>query len=160
LYVRDGYAAAVDHVDAHGRHAPGHRNESVLDCPRTDTGKQVAAVLAVTDLGLVDGDLQEQVVDVRIGALRAADDRDLAGERMRASDAVDLPFIRRAHRREQHAIAQRWVGRQVPGVEVQTLRCARAHEGAGDARQHEGVPWMRGHAGPAPLSPGREHDGA
>ena len=49
----------------------GDRHEPVLDRPRADAGENVAAVLAVADFGLVDHDLQEQIVDV--GMRRARD---------------------------------------------------------------------------------------
>ena len=55
---------------------------------------------------------------------------------MRAADAVDLARIGRAHRREQHAIAQLALGRQIARVEVQALRRAAAHQRAGNRRQH------------------------
>ena len=43
------------------------RGQAALDRERADPGEQVAAVLPVGDRGLVDADLQEQVVDVRVG---------------------------------------------------------------------------------------------
>ena len=85
-------------------------HEAVLDRPRTDARKDVAAVLTVADFGFVDDDLQEQIVDVRVIALRATDDGDFARERMRTADAIDLTHVRRAHRREQHAIARLAIG--------------------------------------------------
>ena len=70
----------------------------------------------VADLGLGRPHLQEQVVDVGVGARRRADDGDLAGERVGAAHAVDLARVRRAHRGEQHAIARRAIGGQVARV--------------------------------------------
>ena len=77
----------------------------------------------------------------------AADDADLAGQRVRAAEAVDLPRVGRAHHREQHAVARGDVGRQVGGVEERPARGAAAHEQAGDGALHGGV-W----AGPSKRS--------
>ena len=43
------------------------RGQAALDRERADPGEQVAAVLPVGDGGLVDSNLQEEVIDVRIG---------------------------------------------------------------------------------------------
>ena len=45
--------------------------QAALDRERADPGEQVPAVLPVGNRGLVDTDLQEQVVDVRIGPGRS-----------------------------------------------------------------------------------------
>jgi hypothetical protein len=50
-------------------------------------------------LRLVDNHLREQEVDVDTGIFCSRDDRDLASQRMRAADAVDLPRIGRSHHR-------------------------------------------------------------
>ena len=71
----------------------GDGHVAVLDRPRSDAGENVAAVLRVGDLGLVDGDLQKQVVDVSVVPRRGRDDRDLARQRMRAAETVNLPRI-------------------------------------------------------------------
>ena len=102
---RGGDAVRVDHVD------PGTHNvnwfvdrgidQASFECERPDAGEQVAAVLLIGDGRLIDADLQEQIVDVSIVAVRPSDDRDLAGERMGTTDAVDLARVRRAHRPEQ-----------------------------------------------------------
>lgn len=46
--------------------------------------------------------------------------------------AVDLPHIRRAHGREQHAIAQLGFDRQIVGEEERPLRCSATHQRARD----------------------------
>ena len=72
-HVRHCDAAGVHHVNAHRRRRAGDRHEPVLDGPGPDTREDVAAVLAVADFGLVDDDLQEQIVDV--GVRRASSAR-------------------------------------------------------------------------------------
>jgi hypothetical protein len=135
---RDCDAARVHHVDADGRRRARNGDQAVFDRPRADAGEDVAAVLAVADFGLVDDDLQKQIVDVSVVALRTRDDRNLAGERMRAADAVDLPHVGRAHRGEQHAIAQLAIVRQVLRMEIQALRGPAPHQRARDRGEHCG----------------------
>ena len=114
--VRDRDAAGVDHVDPHaGRRRRAAATRPALDRERPDAGEDVAAVLRCrSTLGLVDDDLQEQIVDVGVRSrVERDDDGDLAGQRIGAADAVDLARVGRAHDREQDAVARRGVGRQV-----------------------------------------------
>ena len=82
------------------------------------------------------------------GAIGPRDDRDLAGQRIGAADAVDLPRVWRSHHREQDAIAVRDVGGKIGGEEVGTLRSAASHHRAGDGCLH-GFCMRSRHAGPA-----------
>ena len=63
-----GHLAGVDHVDAHGRLAVLGRDQPPLDRGGADTGQDIAAALRIADKGLVDEHLQEQVIDIGIGA--------------------------------------------------------------------------------------------
>src|SRR4029077_19481964 len=96
-YVRHGEASRVEHVDAHRRGCAGDSHEALLDRPGTYAGQDVAAVLRVAHLRLVDHDLKTQIVHVRIRPRGGADDGDLAGERVGAAHAIDLARIGRAH---------------------------------------------------------------
>src|SRR5690606_25090761 len=108
------------------------------------------------DRVLVGLQLREQEIEVDAGDLAAPDDADLAGERMRTTEAVDLSPVRRAHDGEQHAIARRDVGGQVGLVEERAARRAAAHEQAGDGGLHGSVSGRSGSRilarGPARLS--------
>ena len=64
-----------------------------LERERRDPGQDVAARRRAVDARLVDHDLREQVVDVGVRMLRTTDDRDLAGQWVRAADAVDLSVV-------------------------------------------------------------------
>jgi hypothetical protein len=72
-------------------------DEAAFHGERTDPGEEIPTVLAVGDLGLVDADLQEEIVDIGIGPAGRRDDGHLAGQRMSAADAVDLACVGRAH---------------------------------------------------------------
>ena len=127
-----GEAVGVDHEDPHRRRVRLRvgGDEPALDRERPDAGQQVAAVLLVGDDRLVDEDLQEQVVDVGVGAIGRADHRDLAGQRVGAADPVDLARVGRAHDPHQQLVALRRVGGQVVGEEVRALRRATPHQHA------------------------------
>ena len=70
-----------------------------LDREGADAGEDVSAIRRGVDHVLVGKDLREQEIDIDVLFLRAADDRDLGGERMRAAEPVDLARVGRAHER-------------------------------------------------------------
>src|SRR6185437_10563417 len=69
-----GDAVGVDHPDPHPAAVRVDRDQPAFDGERSDPGEEVAAVLAVGHLGLVDRNLQEQVVDVGVRVVRRGDD--------------------------------------------------------------------------------------
>jgi len=113
-------------------------DEAVGDGVGADRRRQVAAVAAPVDEGLVDRDLAEQVVDVvvRAGALRH--DHGLAGARGGAAHAVDLLAVGvgAADHAHQQLVARfaRHLRRfrQVLQAEEHALAGAAAHVGGGD----------------------------
>jgi hypothetical protein len=104
--------------------AGGH--QAALDRERPDAGQDVAAVLPAADGGLVQPQLQGQVVDVGTRVLRRPDDGDLAGQRRPAAEAVDLPGVGRADEPQQQVVAGRGVRGQVARLGVQAARGAAA----------------------------------
>ncbi|TMH10790.1 MAG: hypothetical protein E6H65_11765 [Betaproteobacteria bacterium] len=62
----------------------------LLDRERRDARQHVAAVGPRVDRSLTNADLREQVVHVAVGLRRLRDDRDLAGQRAAAADAIDV----------------------------------------------------------------------
>ena len=80
-------------MDAH----PGHRlhrgHKALVNGKRAHAGGNVAAVSAVVDQLRVEADLGEGIVYIRPLAARRADDGKLAGEYIRAAQAIDLPTV-------------------------------------------------------------------
>ena len=105
-------------MDAHLGLAVGGGDEAVLDGERPDAREHVAAVRAHVHDRLVHHDLREEVVDVAVLPGRGADDGDLARERVRSAETVDLAVVGRAHDREQHLVARLRIARQVGREEV------------------------------------------
>jgi hypothetical protein len=66
-------------VDADGSLAVPGRNQPLLDGEGSDAGQDISAILRDIDPGLVDHDLQEEVVDIGVIPGRARDHGDLAG---------------------------------------------------------------------------------
>ncbi|MNU82180.1 hypothetical protein D3C71_718580 [compost metagenome] len=120
----------VLHENAHRGYITRHGHQGAFNSERPDTGENIAAVLAVVDPRLIDQHLGEKVVDIGAGARGRLDDRHLAGQRVAATDAIDLPCIRRAHDRQQHAVAKRLLVGQVAGQEVRAFRGPAAHQKA------------------------------
>ncbi len=83
--------------DTHHTHAVFRDTRRVkqtgMNGKRTDTGRQVAAVAAPVDEGLVDGDLAVEVVDVVVRLAAARQDHALAGAGGGAAHAVDVRGI-------------------------------------------------------------------
>jgi len=131
LDVRDGDRSGVDHVDAHGRHVPRNIDDPALDRKGTDGGEHVAAILREVDARFADDDLREEIIDVSIASRRRRNDRDLTRERIRAADPVNLTRIG-AERRNQDAIAEARVARQIALEDERPLRRSAAHERAWD----------------------------
>ena len=119
-------AAGVDHPYPDRR----TRRQAPFDRERADPGEQVAAVLPAGNRGLVDTDLQEQVIDVRIRPNGAGDHRHLGGQRVRAADPVDLPGVRAPHDPQQQIIPFSRIRRQVRREEVRPLRRPAPHQHA------------------------------
>jgi hypothetical protein len=67
------------------------------------------------------------------------DDRDLAGERVAAADAVDLARVRRAHHRQQQGVPFAGIGGQVTGEEVRPLGRTSAQDHDGNSAQLAGA---------------------
>src|SRR5262249_55961704 len=63
-----GDTVRVHHADPYARLVGDGLDGATLDRERADAGQGVAAVLPVADRGLVDAELEEQVVDVGLGA--------------------------------------------------------------------------------------------
>ena len=122
-------------------------HQAAFDGKRPHTREHVAAVRAEIDEWLVDHHLAEQEVDVDAGPLGLRHDRDLAGQRIRATEAIDLARVGRAHDSEQHLVAQSSVGGEVACEEIRATRCAAAHEERGDRGLtdvwHGKVAWVR-----------------
>jgi hypothetical protein len=140
---RDGDRAGVDQPHADGGALRPGGDEPPLDGELPDAGEEVAAGLAVGNGRFFDTDLKEEVIDVvarlggfRLGGFRLGgfrEDGDLAGDRLRAAEAVDLARIGGAHDPQQQVVAGGRVGGQVFGEEVRALRGSAAHEHAAHA---------------------------
>ena len=124
---RDRDLAGVLHEDRDARLVAGRLDQPALDRERAHPGKDVAAVLLVGDDRLVDEHLEEQVIDVDPFALRLADHRDFAGQRIGAAHPVDLARVGAAHHAQQERITLVMVLRQVGFEEIAALRRAAAH---------------------------------
>lgn len=123
--------AGVDHADTDGGLLLPRRHQPALDGERTDAGEDVPAVLTAAHLRPVDHDLEKEVVDVGAGVGGGRDHGHLAGERVRAAQAVDLPLVGAAHDAQQQLVAQGRFGGQVVGQEVGTLGGAAPHQQTG-----------------------------
>ena len=99
--------ARVDVEHAHRGLAVPRRHQPLLDREGADAREHVAAVGPRVDRLLADADLGEQVVDVAARLRGLRDDRDLAGQRAAAADAVDLQQVGRADRADQRLVARR-----------------------------------------------------
>ena len=73
LHPRGRYFARVQHVNAHRRLVTARRHQSALDGRGADPGQDVATRLRIRDQRLIHKDLKEQIVQIRIRALRVAD---------------------------------------------------------------------------------------
>src|SRR5439155_26132497 len=98
------------------------------DGERADAREHVSAIASVVDDRLRDPDLAEQIVHVGARSGRRADDRDLAGERLCAAQAVDLTGVRAAVDREDRAVAGGRIGWQVLAAQ----ECAAARSATHD----------------------------
>jgi hypothetical protein len=98
-------------------------DEVALDRETSDGGEHVAAVRRCVDSTLRDRNLRKQVVDVRVLTAAGPDDKRLAGQRVAAADAIDLPNIGRAHERQQEIVASACIARQIGRDEQRTFRC-------------------------------------
>src|SRR5690606_1651295 len=85
---------------------------------------------------LLHADLEEQVVDVRVRVAGGGHHRHLAGEGVRAADAVDLARVRGPHDAQQQVVPLGRVGRQVVRQEVGALGRAAAHQHAAQSAAH------------------------
>jgi hypothetical protein len=106
---------------------------------RADAREQIPAVLAIADRGFFHRHLQEQVVDVGVPVGRGGYDGHLAGQRVRAADAVDLPRVRRSEQAQQQVVPLADAGGQVSGQEIGALGGASPHPhaaGPAGVRRH------------------------
>ncbi|MNK96297.1 hypothetical protein D3C87_1165710 [compost metagenome] len=131
--MRNRDLPSVFHEDPHRRYSALHRHQPAFDGERPDTGKDVAAVLAVIDTRLVDQHLGKQIVDVGLDARRRFDDCHFAGQRIAATNAIDLPRIRRTHDRQQQTVTKGLLLGQIVGQEVSPFRRPAAHKQARNA---------------------------
>jgi hypothetical protein len=126
----------VDVEDANRRLAGLRRHEARLDRKRPHRDQHVAAVGLGVDDPLVDLHLGKEVIHVRLGLLRLADDRHFARDRVRAADAIHLDLVRRSHHGEQHGVARGSVGGQVGGQKKRATRRSAAHHDTRDLGLH------------------------
>ena len=141
LAVRRLHRDVALHVGVERQHAQRggvalRLDQAGLERERHHGGEHVAAVGRGVDGVLVGLQLREQEIEIDAGPGALGDDADLAGQRMRAAEAVDLALVGRAHHRKQHPVARRDVGGQVGGVEERAARGAAAHEQAGNGGLH------------------------
>src|SRR6185312_5338436 len=80
--------------------------------------------------------LREQEIEIDAAFAAPRDDADLAGQRVRTAETVDLASVGRAHHRQQDLVACRPIVRQIAGFEEGTAGRAAAHEEAGDGSLH------------------------
>ena len=94
-------------TDAIARNAR-HIDEIIADRKRSDRRRQIAAVTAPVDEGLVDGDLAEQIIDVVIGFVALGQNDGFAGAGSRSAHAIDLLAIgvRAANHAQQKIVAR------------------------------------------------------
>jgi hypothetical protein len=81
------------------------------------------------------------------GLLLRDDDPGLAGERMRAAQAVDLPRIRGAHGGQEDGVAGGRILRQIIGAEERPLGCSSPHVPARNGELAAGPSWARRQCG-------------
>lgn len=112
-----------------------------------DGGEHVAAVGRGVHRPPVGLHLGEGPLQVGPGGRGRAYEPDLAGQRVAAADTVDLPRVRRAHRRQQDGVPQTRVFRQQPGVEERASRRASPHEQAGNGGLGTATGDLRGRGG-------------
>ncbi len=141
-HVGDDALADIGLPDAHHRHAVLRNARRVHQAAADGEGahcrREVAAVAAPVDKGLVDGHLAEQVVDVVVGLDAPGQDHRLAGAGRGAAHAVDLLVIGigAADHPQQQGVTgcARQLGRlgQVLQVEEHALAGAATHVGGGN----------------------------
>ena len=145
--ARHGDLVGVLHEDGHRRLDVLSLDQVALDGEGANAGQDVAAVLRIGNDGLIDEDLQEQVIDVDAWTRRALDHRNLRGQWIGAAHAVDLAAVGRAHDAEQKLVARRHVARQIAGKKIAALGSAAAHPHAAHALdrgvRHTSIPWPR-----------------
>ena len=115
--------------------------QAALQRKHADRAQQVAASRLVIDERRVDHDLNEFVIDIDAGPRRTTDQRDFAGDKRAAADAVDLARMRRAHDAQQQPPARIEVARQ---VRLQKIRAF----GSAAAKQHARIFLQIVHRGP------------
>ena len=110
-YVGTGDRAGIQHVDTHRRNAIPSRDEPALDRKWADACKDIAAILRAADQCLVDHDLQEQVIDIRIRSRGRRYNGHLAGQRVRTAQSVDLAWVRGSHQGQETGVTGRGIFR-------------------------------------------------
>jgi hypothetical protein len=140
LHVDAG--AGVDVVDPHGGGLAFAvcGDQPLLDGEGPHTGQHVAAVGTGVHAGLAYADLGKQVVHIAVRLRGARDDGDLAGQRVAATQAVDLQLVRRSQGCNQRAVARLRVARQPVGQEERPPGSADTHQNARNVGAH-GSAW-------------------
>ena len=132
----NGQLAGVFHEDRDFGQITRRLGQSALNSKGADTGQYIAAALRVCDDGLIDKDLQKQVIHVDAIAPGRSDHRHFRGQRIRPANAIDLVRIWRSHDFQQQAIALLRLGRQVGCKKIGPFGGASAHPHAGYALRH------------------------
>jgi hypothetical protein len=101
-----------------------------------DGGQHVAAIGRGVHLVRVRLQLGEQEIEVDTRLGTRADDADLAGQRMRPAQPIDLPAVRRPQGGQQDAVAQGCVAGKIAGPEERATRGATAHQQAWNRSLH------------------------
>ena len=130
----------VDHlpgvglVDAHQRLAIARPHDPLIDRERPHRRGEVAAIAGPVGHRLVDGQLHERVVDIRVGPRRRPDDHRLGQRGDAPAHAVELAAVgvRAAEHGEQQLAARLPVRRQVAAMKEHALAGAAAIEPCGD----------------------------
>ncbi|MDH6590128.1 hypothetical protein M2165_000017 [Variovorax sp. TBS-050B] len=110
-----------------------HGNQLLLQRIDPRGRGNVAADDLVAHGGLIDADLHEGVVDVRVRARRRSDDGALAGQDVGAAEAIDLTHIGTAEQRQQKPQARLVIGGNILLREKHCLAGATTHQGDRDA---------------------------
>src|SRR6267154_5409553 len=92
-----------------GGHKPGFEREW------PNARQHVSAVGRHIDPAFAHVHLRKEIIDVGSRNLGGADDRDLAGQWVATTDAVDLKLVARTHDLEENLVALRGIGRKIRG---------------------------------------------
>ncbi|CAH0280072.1 hypothetical protein SRABI112_03891 [Pseudomonas mediterranea] len=128
LHLGHDKCTGIEVANAHRGTVTGRLDQPLLDGERADGAEHIAAVGRGVDPTLGDHDLDEQVIDIRLGVQRWADDCHFAGLRAAAADTVDLQLVARSHQIEQQLVTFHDGGRQIPSEKHRAFGGTTAHE--------------------------------